>query len=92
MEDGFVEVNSNNWVKVKLTPLGENLLRMEHHNLYERIRESAPDVEIPPFKLNLDEEGYYTTQLWTFMNTFGPYTNVGREPLFDNELLIKKNT
>lgn len=91
MDREFVEINVNNWVKVKLTPKGEELLERKHYQLYETIRKRVPDVEVPLFKLNLDEEGYYRDQMWSFMNTFGPHTYVAREQLFETQLLIEKN-
>lgn len=81
-------VNVNNYVKIKLNEFGIEILRSEHYALYDRIKENAPGIEIPVFKLSLDDRGYYKIQMWSFMNTFGEYMTIGSEMPFDANMEI----
>jgi hypothetical protein len=73
-----IEINLNEQVKVKLTSEGERILK-EYFNEYpNNIRKATW----------LDEDGYYVTQLWDFMNIFGSKLYNGQRQLFVNNKLI----
>ena len=60
-------LNMNAIVKIKLTSLGIKRLKENH----EKLRKNYPntiDKFIPP---ELDEDGYYSMELWRVMKTFG---------------------
>lgn len=81
-------VNVNNYVKVKLNKFGIDILKNEHYALYDRIKEGAPGIETPVFKLSLDERGYHRMQMWDFMNVFGEYMTIGSQMPFDANIEI----
>lgn len=65
--------NINNWVKVKLTEEGLDLLEQSHYDLYESIGK-PPREWVKPV---VDENGYSKFQMWDLMNKFGKYTTLG---------------
>ena len=81
------KVNANAQVKVKLTDLGVALLKDKHDELNAHIK-SRGGIGFGEFVLRLDSEGYYTTQLWTLMQDFGPYMSIGSEPPFSLDIII----
>ncbi len=70
------KVNANMGVKVKLTDFGISILKEQHEKLNEFIKERGGDG-LGDFELRLDEDGYYSTQLWTLMNKFGHVMTMG---------------
>lgn len=85
----MVEVNLNQTVKVKLTSHGIGILRDFHNEKQDKIHFINHSYEKLPFKLRLDDEGYYTTQMWTLMQTFGNHVGLGRRSPFDIVILIE---
>lgn len=81
------KVNANVNVKVRLTDYGVSILKNRHDELNEYIR-ICGGQGFGEFELNLDENGYYTTQLWTLMNIFGKTTTIGSENPFDLNIII----
>lgn len=86
-EDVLMEIkfNINECVKVKLTPIGVQILKDEHNEL----RKACPSIG--RFKLKLDKDGYYKCQLHVLFNTFGEYINVGSETPFETEIVLLKD-
>lgn len=82
--------NVNEFVHIKLREEGIDILRTEHYELYKRVKENAPHIKIPTFRLTLDKEGYHQMQLWDFMKTFGPKMRLGDVLPFDAEIVINK--
>lgn len=77
-------MNINDFVKVKLTEYGKDILREKHENLRKRLPKmweySGPIV---------DEEGYTKFQMWDLMKTFGPYMQLGNPQIpFETEIKI----
>lgn len=81
------KVNANQSVKVKLTGFGERILRERHQELHEGIKERN-GKGLEPFELRVDEEGYYITQLWMLMSTFGHVMSMGYEIPFNLDIVI----
>lgn len=81
------KVNANQNVKVKLTDFGVQVLLERHQDLHEKIK-SMNGKGLEPFEFRTDEEGYYTTQLWMLMNTFGHVMSMGYEIPFHLDIII----
>lgn len=80
-----IKFNMNDHVKVKLTELGIDILKNRH----EKVKEIFPSLD--EFKLNLDEDGYYKTQLHDLFNTFGNYFYMGAIGLpFETNIILLK--
>lgn len=85
----FKKTNINYKIKVKLKPEAIEELRRQHEDLYNSIGKPAPY----PFKApEVDEEGYSTFQLWSFMQDFGHTLTLGRIPIFETEVKIEVET
>lgn len=83
-----VVLNMNESVKVKITDFGIKVLKQRHDELNEKIK--ARGGKGTKFELKLDEDGYYTTQLWHLMNIFGEYAGLAAEPPFDINIVIER--
>jgi hypothetical protein len=81
------KVNANMRVKVKLTDFGISILKSQHDELNEHIKERG-GKGFGEFKLKLDEEGYYCTQLWMLMSIFGQKMSMGIKNPFDLNIII----
>jgi len=79
--------NVNNYVKVKLTERGKEILRDRHEELDHHIK-SRGGKGVGTFILRLDEEGYYKTQLWMLMETFGEHISIASEPPFETDIIL----
>ncbi len=64
--------NINNCVRIRLTPFGITILKIEHENAHSKVpfigEFNPPDV---------DEDGYCEMQLWKVMQVFGEYMHNG---------------
>jgi hypothetical protein len=81
------KVNANMEVKVKLTDFGISILKRQHDELNEHIKERG-GKGLGEFELRLDEEGYYCTQLWMLMSKFGHEMSMGIKIPFDLNIII----
>lgn len=81
------KVNANMGVKVKLTDVGVSILKAQHDELNQHFK-SRGAKGLGEFKTNLDDNGYYQTQLWSLMHTFGPYISPTQENPFDLDIII----
>ncbi|WP_157685645.1 hypothetical protein [Paenibacillus donghaensis] len=70
------EVSSDQYVKVKLTPYGEQLMREQ--------RGGAPWV----CDYSKDEDGYTTFRLWELMARFGPFIYNPKDKIFDGGIVL----
>ncbi len=84
-----MEVNLNQITKIRLTEFGEVILKDKHYEFQRLIKSHIPNHEIKPFKLELDEEGYYKNQLWCIIRDFGPYTNIAMAQPFLATIIIE---
>lgn len=78
--------NVNNYVRVKLTEEGRQILRDEYA---KRAAQHPADYfgwsYVEPVA---DQEGYVRFQLWSFMQKFGPHMHLGMKMPFDAEIDI----
>lgn len=70
-------VNVNHNVKVKLTDRGVAFLKENNAKYGGGYRDSK-----------IDSDGYYETQLWELMSTFGPKLGMGSPLLFETEIIV----
>ena len=77
-----VNININNSVKFKLTPEGEAFIK--------KLNTTNPIyMRFPIFTaIDKDIEGYFRTELWCFMNIFGPKMIMGIGSLIESNTLI----
>ena len=85
----MTEFSLNQNVKVRLTNHGIGILRDAHYDLQEKMCLISYSYEKQPFVLSLDEDGYYKTQMWALMQSFGNYVGIAKEPPFDIKILIE---
>lgn len=79
----ITSININDTIRVKLTPKGETIIADYYNNLNLLLGFKAPLI------LTVDQDGYYRTLLWEFMNRFGKYMILGSDPLFTDIQLIQ---
>jgi hypothetical protein len=72
--------NINDNVKVNLTSLGVQILARKHNRL------RAICHSIGNFKLTLDDDGMYETQLRCLIEEFGEYLGMGKELPFNGNM------
>lgn len=78
----------NDWVKVRLTPAGVEILRQQHEMLNHRIMiRTAGTGTISPFNLRTDEDGYTSFQIWDLMARFG--TEANEEQLLHSQAIVR---
>ena len=71
-----MKININDNIKVKLTEHGLKLLK-EHYGQLNKMFNVKKEVK-------LDENGYFTQQLWSVMQIFGTYMYNGAPTIFEN--------
>jgi len=77
-----VDFNVNGYIKIKLTEFGIEILKKQHEELQAII------PSIGDFKLKLDEEGYYESQMWSIMQDFSGYISMTSELPFSTNIKI----
>lgn len=82
-----MKINMNDVVKVKLTDKGIAVLKQKHELLNSIIKKQN-GKGIGEFKLKIDENGYYSTQLWMLFEDFGSEINAGCEVPFENNMIL----
>jgi hypothetical protein len=79
--------NINCPVKVKLTHVGVEILKNKRESLNKFIT-SRGGNGLGELEIKLDENGYYTTQMWCLMNDFGENMRLGEELPFEAEAIL----
>ena len=83
------KTTANHNVKIKLTEFGIELLVSYHNALSQSIIERGGNG-LGEFELELDEDGYYRTQIWCLMNRFSHLTFPGSKEAFDvNDMIFE---
>jgi len=77
--------NINDYVKVKLTYHGMDILRKNHAKIFAHTYK-VPDF-VPPI---VDEDGYTEFQMWYLMQEFGEYIYLGCENPFMHDIIIEE--
>jgi hypothetical protein len=80
-------MNFNSYVKVKVTPYGEGILKARHDDLNLKIAKRGSEG-LGEYKLKKDDEGYSRFQIWDLMDKFGNYMAPGYEPPFESEMIF----
>lgn len=84
------EFNINNYVKVKLTKKGVELLRKEQEAREEELRNYrlSASLDLSLLTPKADDDGYTKFQLWDLMAIFGPHiAQVGELPIETNIII-----
>jgi len=76
--------NVNDYVRVRLTEKGHEIMRKEH----EALRDAFPGVFDEFKEKKADEQGWSNWQLWQLMKTFGPHIKMGMPIPFETEIDI----
>lgn len=79
----YLGINTNDYVLVRLTPRGREVLRENHDKLYDGWGRSKP-IYAPP----AETCGWSKWQLWRLMQEFGEHTYNGAEVCFETEIRI----
>lgn len=86
MKKQDIKFNINDYIKVKLTPKGKMILYEQHEQFLKSISEERRSKF--PYKLTLDEDGYFKEQMWSIMNTFGSYIVMGTDNVFETNIIM----
>ena len=85
----WIKASINDYVKVKLTAHGINILHDYYNELFRGNEKLL--ATIPP-QDKQDENGYTTFLLWDLMCIFGPGLSPGAPIPFDTEIEIQRKT
>lgn len=89
MTNKYIKTNINYFVKVKLTDYGINILNRRHGELNEHI-EARGGEGLGDLDLNIDKDGYYTTQMHNLFYQFDGYIGTNLPLPFETEILIQE--
>lgn len=81
------KTNFNDYVKVKLTEHGKNIMRKYHDELNERITNSG-GKGFGPYVCITDDEGYSHFQIWQLMQDLGPHMSIAKPEPFEGEMIF----
>ena len=81
--------NINSYVKVKLNENGISILKEKHDRLNDAIKKQGCEG-FGAFKLKLDKDGYYETQMWCFIEDFSEHMHNGSKVPFDCNIICCK--
>lgn len=76
--------NVNNYVRIKLTDYGKEILRKRFDEMHEKFPKAFKKFRTP----KEDADGWSKWQMWDLMNTFGDYVSLGMEVPFDTVIEI----
>ena len=79
-----MKFNINEYIKVKLTPKGHEILEGNHDELTKKF----PSIGFKYTPPEEDEDGYSKFQGWILMETFGPHMWNGCQMPFDAKVII----
>ena len=82
----MMDYNVNYRVAVCLTDFGRKLLELNHERLNELLVSTGTVAE--PFVLELNEDGWFETELWSLMNVFGSYMAMGKDLPFNPDIKL----
>ncbi len=85
-----IQVNLNDFARVKLTEHGEQIIQ-ERKKEIDKLIVSNGGTPSDYDPLGLDKDGYYRDQLWSLIETFGGHIGLGLEtPFKGNDMVIEK--
>ena len=82
-----IKINLNMIVKVRLTDFGIYILKKQHEELNETIKKNG-GAGFRMFQLDIDESGYYQTQLFTLIQKFGHVMSNSNEMPFYSDIIV----
>ena len=82
----MIELNVNEYVKVKLTDIGKKELKRQYDEFVASFPSYRSEFKLP----KEDDDGFSTWQLHSLMNTFGHMMSVGFDIPFERTILIDK--
>lgn len=83
MSDEAREFNVNDFVMVRLTDMGREILRKQHEELLRRVPKLG-EFNAP----KEDADGWSRWQMWNLMETFGPHVSLGMHVPFETTIRI----
>ena len=86
MTEKWQSFNVNNKVRVRITEFGFEILRKER----DKLQRLFPHVDwsFPHTDFTDVGNGWYETQMWQLMQTFGPHITMGFKVPFETNVLI----
>ncbi|MEK3673555.1 hypothetical protein [Paenibacillus sp. FSL R10-2771] len=81
-------MNFNQYVKVRLTEVGMNILQKRHEEVEQYYLERTGQNMIGPFAAKTDEEGYTRLQLREVMEKIGPHIGLGKPLPFEGQMIF----
>lgn len=79
-----MKFNLNEYVRVKLTPTGKDILRKKFEELHERMPQAFKEFSLP----EEDGQGFSKWQMWHLFSDFGEHIYLGCNPPFETEIEI----
>ena len=73
-------LNLNDWIKVRLTPLGATIF---YHQYDDLLKDHPQITSIKPKMPQIDKDGYTRFQLWCFIKLYGDFIGMGQELVID---------
>lgn len=77
----WIPINVNENIKIKLTDRAKDIY---YHQYDEFLRQYPHIVSVKPHLPKVDEDGFTTMQLWTFMELYGKEYHIGGVALTEN--------
>jgi hypothetical protein len=92
----YMTFNLNEQVLVKLKDAGIERMVNDHNTFvieYNNVcrKKILDETTIEEYKKKANAEGYYTFQMWAFMESFGAVTGIGTNIYYETNILIKKS-
>ena len=82
----YKTLNINEFIKVKLTQKGK-LVYLEHQiETQKKFDRDRIKIDVP-LNVEVDDEGFSSFQLWSFMEIFGSHMYCGAEPVIEGPIL-----
>lgn len=79
-----MKFNVNNYVRVRLTSYGKEILRKQFDEMHEKFPSAFREFALP----KEDSEGWSEWQMWYLMEKFGDYIRLGGDVPFETEIDI----
>ena len=91
MRKEYLSINLNDFVKVKFTDLGYNVLMNDYNGFVSRFKKYTLKT-LDDYKREADENGYTSIQFWVFIRRFGHLTGMDNHDLYyDLNILISSD-
>ena len=84
-----MKYNINDYIKVKLNDVGKEIFYHRYDALNSYYKNHGMEDIIKPRYPEEDIDGYTKFQIWEFMKLYGEYVVMGRNLLFETEIIIE---